>query len=83
MEMLEFLVSDELKCFQWLVNKYMTAESHFPIGGEQLEHADRRTTWRLLEKLFGSKRAERVAMEILMKIVPTLCMYAKSVLSYT
>lgn len=81
MEMLEFLVSDELKCFQWLVNKYMTAESH--CSGEQLEHADRRTTWRLLEKLFGSNRAERVAMEILMKIVPTLCMYAKSVLSYT
>uniref|UniRef100_A0A668TK17 Uncharacterized protein n=1 Tax=Oreochromis aureus TaxID=47969 RepID=A0A668TK17_OREAU len=85
MEMLEFLVTDELKCFQWLVNKYMTAESHSPIGGEQLEHADRRTTWRLLEKLFGSNRAERVAMEILMKIVPMLCLYfqAEAVTSLT
>ncbi|XP_042273099.1 uncharacterized protein LOC121900682 [Thunnus maccoyii] len=68
-EMLECLVSDELRAFQWLVSDHLSGESCPPIGGEQLEHANRLTTWRLLEKHFGPEQAENVARNVLLKIV--------------
>ena len=68
--MLEFLVSDELRSFQWLVRDHMTENSRSPIGGEQLLHTDRQTTQRLLKKYFGPKQAEIVTTSILQKIVP-------------
>ncbi|KAG8003313.1 hypothetical protein GBF38_018309 [Nibea albiflora] len=80
-EMLEFLVSEELRCFQWLVKDHMIDESS-PIG-EQLQHADRPTTQRLLGEYFGSEQGETVAKNILLKIVPTLsvCLRGKAVTS--
>ncbi|XP_051259235.1 uncharacterized protein LOC127365297 [Dicentrarchus labrax] len=82
-EILEFLVSDELVSFQWLVSDHMTKESRSPIGGEQLQNTSRLTTQRLLEKFFGPKRAESVAMNVLLKIVPTLsvCLRGEAVTS--
>lgn len=79
-EMLEFLVSEELRCFQWLVS-HMTDDSCSPIGGEQLQHADRPTTQRLLGEYFGSEQGETVAKNILLKIVPMLSMSTQTVLS--
>lgn len=79
--MLGCLVSDELRFFQWLVSDHMTGESHPPIDKEQLQHADRPTTQRLLEKYFGPKQAASIAMTILLKIVPTLSTPLKTVLS--
>ncbi len=79
MEMLEFLVSDELRSFQWLVSDHMTSKNHPPIGGEQLQRADRPTTQRLLEKHLGPKQAENIAMNILLKIVPTLSTFTQTV----
>lgn len=81
-EMLEFLVSDELRCFQWLVSDHMTGESCLPIGGEQLKHTDRPTTQRRLGKHFGPKQLDSFAMNILLKIVPTLSTSTQTVLSY-
>lgn len=79
-EMLEFLVSEELRCFQWLVSDLMTGESCSPIGVEQLQDADRPTTQRLLGEYFGSEQRETVAKNILLKIVPTLSMSTQTVL---
>lgn len=71
-DMLEFLVSDELRSFQWLVSDHMTGESQTLIDKEQLQRADRPATQRLLETYFGVKQAENIAVNILLKIVPTL-----------
>ncbi|TKS75273.1 Caspase recruitment domain-containing protein 8 [Collichthys lucidus] len=81
-EMLEFLVSEELRCFQWLVS-HMSDDGCSPIGGEQLQHADRPTTQRLLGEYFGSEQGETVAKNILLKIVPMLsvCLRGKAVTS--
>lgn len=70
-EMLEFLVSDELRCFQWLVSSHMTGERHISLRDEQ-ENVDRTTTQRCLVKHLGSKRAENITKMVLLKIVPTL-----------
>ncbi|XP_044056894.1 uncharacterized protein LOC122878302 isoform X2 [Siniperca chuatsi] len=82
-EMLELLVSDELRSFQWLVSDHMTGGSRPCVGGEQLERADRPTTQRLLRQHFGPKQAERVAKDVLLKIVPTLtvCLRGDAVIS--
>lgn len=64
MEILDFLVSDELRLFQWLVSDHMTAG--------KLQNADRPTTARLLEEQLGHHQAESVAMTMLLKIVPAL-----------
>ncbi|CAK6980204.1 Hypothetical predicted protein [Scomber scombrus] len=69
-EMLERLVSDELRTFQWLVSDHMSGERRPLISGEQLAHADRPTTQRLLENHYGPEQAENIARNILMKIVP-------------
>lgn len=69
--MLEFLVSDELRSFQWLVTDQVTGESSPPIG-EQLQNADRPMTQRFLGKHFGPKQLEDITKNILLKIVPTL-----------
>ncbi|XP_076583052.1 uncharacterized protein LOC143318534 isoform X2 [Chaetodon auriga] len=71
-DMLEFLVSDEVRSFLWLVSGHMSGESHAPIGEEQLQHTDRPTAQRLLGKHFKTKQAESDAINILLKIVPTL-----------
>lgn len=80
--MLEFLVSDEVRCFWWLVSDHMTGESHSPISDEQLQHTDRPTIQRLLGKHFQSKEVESAMMNILLKIVPTLSTSTATVLSY-
>lgn len=80
-EMLEFLVSDELRSFQWLVSDHMTGERFPPIGGEELQHADRPTTQRFLGKHFGPKQLENITKNVLLKIVPTLSMSTQSFLS--
>lgn len=76
-EMLECLVSDELRTFQWLVSDHMTGESLTPVGREKLQHADRLTTARLLREHFGPIQVENVAMNILLKMVPCLSMSHK------
>ncbi|KAM8746358.1 uncharacterized protein AB9X84_017238 isoform 2-T2 [Acanthopagrus schlegelii] len=82
-EMLECLVSDELRTFQWLVSDHMTGESLTPVGREKLQHADRLTTARLLREHFGPIQAENVAMNILLKMVPCLsvCLRGQGVTS--
>ncbi|XP_022076178.1 uncharacterized protein LOC110970234 [Acanthochromis polyacanthus] len=72
MEMLDLLVSDELRLFQWLVSDHMTAEDGHLIGGEQLQNADRPTTARLLKDRLGPEQAESVTMTTLLKIFPSL-----------
>ncbi|XP_026179251.1 uncharacterized protein LOC113139863 [Mastacembelus armatus] len=68
-DILDVLVSDELKSLQWLVSDHMTKESQPPIGGEQLDDTEG-----LLGKHFGPKQAT-VALNILLKIVPALSVY--------
>ncbi|XP_036971150.1 uncharacterized protein LOC119028864 isoform X2 [Acanthopagrus latus] len=82
-EMLECLVSDELRTFQWLVSDHMTGESLTPVGREKLQHADRLTTARLLREHFGPIQVENVAMNILLKMVPCLsvCLRGQGVTS--
>nr|XP_046246973.1 uncharacterized protein LOC124060274 [Scatophagus argus] len=82
-EMLDLLVSDELRSFQWLVSHLMAGDGRPPVGVEQLQHADRPTTERILRKHFGPKQVESVAMNILLKIVPTLsvCLRGETVTS--
>ncbi|XP_030288656.1 uncharacterized protein LOC115591116 isoform X2 [Sparus aurata] len=84
-EMLECLVSDELRTFQWLVSDHMTGESLTPVGREKLQHADRLTTARLLQEHFGPTQTENVATNILLKIVPSLgvCLRGQGVTSQT
>ncbi|KAF3690560.1 hypothetical protein EXN66_Car006233 [Channa argus] len=60
-DMLEFLTSDELRCFQWLVKDHVTNESHTLSGGEQLQ--------------FSDKQAESIALKVLLRIVPVLSVY--------
>ncbi|XP_023119938.1 uncharacterized protein LOC111564535 [Amphiprion ocellaris] len=71
-EMLDLLVSDELRLFQWLVSDHMTAENGHLIGGEQLQNADQPTTARLLKEQLGPEQAESVTMTTLLKIFPSL-----------
>ncbi|KAM3620643.1 uncharacterized protein V6R79_026381 [Siganus canaliculatus] len=77
-DMLEFLVSDELRAFQWLLSDYMIGQSIV-----ELQQADRHATQELLEKHFGHEQAESVAMKILLKIVPALsfCLSSKAMTS--
>ncbi|XP_073332994.1 uncharacterized protein [Pagrus major] len=84
-EMLECLVSDELRSFQWLVSDHISGESLPPIGRDQLQHADRPTTARLLQEHFGPKQAENVATNVLLKVVPSLsvCLRGQGVTSQT
>lgn len=65
-KMMKFLVSDELSFFHWLLNDLITGKNSPPTGGELLRHPDRSTT--------TTQQFESTAMNILLKIVPTLSM---------
>ena len=76
-KMLEFLVSDELRTFQWLVGDHVTEEGRPLTVGELLQFADGQTTIKdpqTIEKM-------RVTLDILVKIVPTLCTSTQTALS--
>ncbi|XP_071373874.1 uncharacterized protein [Centroberyx affinis] len=68
-KLLEGLVSDELRSFQWLVSQ-QAGEGCPPIGQKKLEHADWLETQNLLEKLYGPEQAALITLDILPRIVP-------------
>lgn len=65
-DLLESLVSGELRCFQWVVTDPPYDCRHF------LDNADGPSSRKLLEEDLGSKEAARVIEEVVMKIVPAL-----------
>ncbi|XP_017259480.1 uncharacterized protein LOC108228439 isoform X2 [Kryptolebias marmoratus] len=70
--MLESLVSEELRCFQWIVKDYLPPEN--VTNGNSLD-ADWQTTKKILEQQLGHKQAEIVIKKLVLKIVPVLCVH--------
>lgn len=70
--MLECLVSDELRCFQWLITDHMAHQNKPSAAKEQLQNADRPTTQKILENYYGPKKAESVVKSILLMTVPSI-----------
>ncbi|KAK2835121.1 hypothetical protein Q5P01_015605 [Channa striata] len=68
-DMLDFLTSDEFRCFQWLVKDYITKEAHDLFNEEAPE---RQTMQLFLQKYFGLKQAETIARNVILSIVPVL-----------
>ncbi|XP_068175715.1 uncharacterized protein [Antennarius striatus] len=77
-DILDFLVLDEFKYFQWLVSDHMSGGNLPPTGEEPLQHSETSVTLRLL-----GKQLDCHAVNVMQKIVPTIgfCLPGQAVTS--
>ncbi|XP_047230655.1 uncharacterized protein LOC124873760 [Girardinichthys multiradiatus] len=79
-DLLESLLLEELRCFQWLVTDDLLPPYNCLFDLDELKNADSPTTKKLLQGALGYKQAARITKKLVMKIAPALYMSAEPVI---